>query len=116
MLSNQDGEGVVLRWIILLLVITGAGFGEAYLVRGHFKGSQLVFAPAPWLLITLSVLTLLIAIPFVVALMDGPSQFLSLSFYPACVGAWLAGMFRPEDSVEQERADALNERQSGQSA
>lgn len=85
-------------------------------MRGHVKGSTLVFAPARWLLITLSILTILIAIAFAVALLDGPSQFLSASFYPACIGVWLAGMLRPEEAVKKETTDAMNEEGTGQSA
>ena len=116
MLGYQDGDGRVLSWVALLLVLLGAGFGEAYLVRGHVKGSPLVFAPARWLLITLSILTVLIAIAIAMALLDGPSQFLSASFYPACIGAWLAGMFRPEEAVKKETTDAVNEEGTGQTA
>jgi hypothetical protein len=116
MLAKQDGDRGVLGWVTLLLVVVGAGFGEAYIVRGHVKGSALVFAPARWLLITLSVLTLLIAISFVVAFLDGPSNFLSLSFYPACIGAWLAWMFRPEEALEKEHTDGLTEEGTGHRA
>jgi hypothetical protein len=116
MLGYQGGDGGVLSWVAPVLVVMGAGFGEAYLVRGQVKGSPLVFAPARWLLITLSVLTLLIAIDFAVALLHGPSQFLSASFYPACIGAWLAGMFRPEEAVKKEPTDAMNEEGTGQTA
>jgi hypothetical protein len=87
-----------------VLAIAGAGGGLTHLVRGHAKGSPLVFAPARWFLITMIVLAPLMAVAFVLVLRDGTHQFLSAAITPAVIGVSLAGMFRSEDVVERERA------------
>lgn len=100
--NHQEDDGF--RWAGAVLVIAGSCGGVAHLVRGHVKGSPLVFAPARWFLITMVVLSVLTATTFVLALMDGPSQFLSAAIAPAVIGVCLAAMFRPEDVAEQEPA------------
>ncbi|KQR82697.1 hypothetical protein ASF98_01425 [Arthrobacter sp. Leaf337] len=77
----------------------------------------MVFAPARWYLVMMVVLTPLMATTFVLALMDGPSQFLSPRPFSLLIGTGLATMFRPEEVVEHERASQrLKEAGSGQVA
>ncbi len=106
--GDQDGTRDVLGWVGLLLVVAGAGCCAVFLLRGHVKGSQLIFAPVGWLLVTLSVLTALIAIFFVVELLEGPSHFFTVAYEPALIGTWLAGMFRPEDTFAKDDARTAN--------
>lgn len=114
--GNHEGEDVF-RWGAPLLMIMGACGGVAHLVRGHVKGSPVVFAPARWYLVMMVVLTLLMATTFVLALMDGPSQFRFAAMFPAFIGIGLATMFRPEEVVERERASqSLKEAGSDQVA
>jgi peptidoglycan/LPS O-acetylase OafA/YrhL len=102
--SGNHEEDDVFRWAGAVLAIVGACGGLTHLARGHAKGSPLVFAPARWFLITMIVLTPLLAGAFVVALRDGTNQFLSAAITPALIGVCRAGMFRSEDVVERERA------------
>lgn len=80
--SGNHDEDNVFRWAGAVLAIAGACGGLTHLVRGHAKGSPLVFAPARWFLITMIELTSLIAVAFVLARRDGTNQFLSAAITP----------------------------------